>query len=238
MAFFGEDIDPKLLLNEMRQLFNAPATPAPEQGQSLSGDEFRGYQPPIKATWYNSGGFDNTGQLRPNGRRGHGGIDMRTQGGTPVYPMAPGVVTNVGTDPLGGNVVNVDHQNGVTSYYAHLSTAKVFKGDRVGYDTVLGTVGNTGNAKNGVHHVHFQTWKNGTLVDPAQFFSVPKYTDIQPEEKARGVWVSDRARQEAANFNMQQHNQSKRLAFSRDVDRLLKCAHQFYKLVSGQSKNQ
>lgn len=239
MAFIGDEIDPKTLLEEAKRMLsgNTDSAPPMAQPESINTGGITSYQAPIKSTWYNSGGFDASGALRPNGRRGHGGVDMRTQAGTPVYPMAPGTVTNVGTDPLGGNVVNVQHAGGVRTYYAHLSTAKVHKGDKVDNNTVLGTVGQTGNAKGTVPHLHFQVWSNEQLQDPAKYFSIPKYTNIQPEEKQKGLWVSDQAQREAANFNMAEHNQNKRLAFSQKADQLLKQADQFYKLVSGQSKN-
>src|SRR5574338_960694 len=216
--------DIERLLSEVVSLTGKAPNTAPSASNKPSSNaapqqDDGSYQAPIKGTWYNSGGFDASGALRPNGRRGHGGVDMRAQIGTPIYPMAAGVVTNVGTDPLGGNVVNVQHANNVRTYYAHLSTAKVHKGDKVDNNTVLGTVGQTGNAKDTVPHLHFQVWGNEQLQDPARYFSIPKYTNIQPEEKQRGLWVSEQARQEAANFNMRQHNQSNKLAFSKSVDR-------------------
>ena len=226
------------LLNEVKDLFKtqAPSTSVAQEGSLNTSPVDGGYQSPIKGSWYNSGSFDASGALRPNGRRGHAGVDMRAQAGTPLYPMAPGIVTSVGSDPLGGNVVNVQHANGVRTYYAHLSTAKVQKGDKVGYDTILGTVGDTGNAKGTVPHCHFQVWTNNNLQDPAKFFSVPKYTNVSVEEKNKGLWVSDKAKQEAAAFNMQSHvqqNRQSRRAFSSDVDRLMKVAYQFCKLASG-----
>lgn len=222
------------LLNEVKSLFRTQEMPRSTMTSEAPAPIDSGYQSPIKGSWYNSGGFDASGALRPNGRRGHSGVDMRAQGGTPVYPMAPGIVTSVGTDPLGGNVVNVQHANNVRTYYAHLATAKVQKGDKVGYDTVLGTVGDTGNAKGTVPHCHFQVWTNNNLQDPAKFFSVPKYTNVSEEEKRKGPWVSDKAKQEAAAFNMSDHVQQKRTrhAFSSDVERLMKIANQFCKLAS------
>lgn len=205
----------------------SPGQKSPAQSTSPGG-----YQAPLKGSWNSSGGFDASGALRPNGRRGHSGVDMRAPAGTPIYPLAPGVVTSVGTDPIGGNVVNVQHDNGVRSYYAHLSTAKVQKGDKVDHNTVLGAVGNTGNASNTFPHLHFQVWKDNQLQDPANFFSVPKYTNLSPQEKEKGPWLSEDAKQEAEAFNMKSHVQQKRMAFSTSADSLMKIAHQFSKLTS------
>lgn len=224
-----QDFDTELskLFEEVKQLSVGKNSFLQPSTENIAPGE---YQAPIKADWRSSGGFEPTGQLRPNGRRGHMGVDMRCPAGTPIYPLAPGVVTSVGTDPLGGNVVNVQHANGVRSYYAHCSTVNVYKGDRVDNNTVLGTVGTTGNAINGPAHLHFQVWKDNQIQDPARYFSVPKYTEMTAEEKRR-PWVSEQARQEAAAFNMQQHMQQKRVAFSQELDRLLKIADGFYKLT-------
>ncbi len=229
------------LLNEVMSLTGktpAPASKAPgtHSGNVAPQQAAAGYQAPIKGTWYNSGGFDASGALRPNGRRGHGGVDMRAPAGTPLYPMAPGVVTNVGTDTLGGNVVNVQHANGVRTYYAHCSTVKVQKGDQVDNNTVIATVGDTGNAKGTVPHCHFQVWKDGQLTDPAHFFSIPPYTNLSAEEKRQGPWLSDQAKQEAQAFNMKDHlAQSGKNKTASVADKLLKIAFEYYKIID-QSK--
>jgi murein DD-endopeptidase MepM/ murein hydrolase activator NlpD len=125
----------------------------------------------------------------------------------------------------------VRHPNGVTTYYAHLSTARVQKGDKVTVDTELGTVGNTGNASHTFPHLHFQVWKDGQIQDPANFFSVPAYTNLSPQEKMRGPWLSEQAREEAEAFNMREHLSQRRVAFTRDVDKLVKVADQYYRLT-------
>lgn len=222
------------LLSELKGLNlgqNSAFSPAKSPVENTSPG---GYQAPIKGGWHSSGGFDASGALRPNGRRGHSGVDMRAPAGTAIYPLAAGVVTSVGTDPIGGNVVNVQHSGGVRSYYAHLSTAKVQKSDKVSNETILGTVGNTGNASTTFPHLHFQVWKDNQLQDPAHFFSVPKYTNLSSEEKQKGPWLSEKAKQEASAFNMQSHVQQKRVASSADT--LMKVAHQFCKLVNDQAK--
>ena len=214
-----------------KQQFARPLTPTAPAQPEWSGAG-QSYTPPIHDTWHSSGGF--TYQPNPTHPSGHMGVDMRAPAGTPVYPLAPGIVSNVGTDPKGGNVVNVKHANNVTTYYAHLSTIRVQKGDKVGPTTVLGTVGNTGNASHTFPHLHFQVWKDGQITDPATFFSVPKYTDLSAQEKAN-PWVSEEAKQEAAAFNMRDHLAQRRVAFSREVEKLSKIAEAFY-LLSNSSK--
>lgn len=188
------------------------------------------YQSPIHGDWHSSGGFDLTSR-RPNGRVGHQGVDMRTAAGTPIYSLTSGVVSGVGVDPVGGNVINIQHPDNVRTYYAHLSTVKVQKGDKVDANTIIGTVGSTGNARGTFPHLHFQVWKDGQITDPAKFFSVPKYTDLSAKEKQQGPWLSPQAKQDAESFNMKEHLAKKRTAFSQDSDQLLKLSFEFQRLT-------
>lgn len=188
------------------------------------------YQAPLRGVWHSSGGF-NISDPRPNGHKGHQGLDMRAYAGTPVYPLTPGIVISVGTDPMGGNVVNIQHPNGIRTYYAHLSTVKVHKNDKVDQNTVIGSVGNTGNAAHTFPHLHFQVWQNGQISDPAKFFPVPKYSNLSNEEKQHGQWLSEQSRQDATTFNMQNHIKRKSLAFTHRANILLKLSNQYYKLT-------
>lgn len=214
--------------------FNAPAAPIPQHTSPASINNFidssGGYTAPIHSNWRSSGGF--TYQPNATHPTGHMGVDMRTQAGTPVYPLATGVVSNVGTDPMGGNIVNITHADSIKTYYAHLSTVQVQKGDKVSTNTIIGTVGNTGNASHTFPHLHFQVWKEGQIQDPARFFSVPAYTNMTPQEKASGPWVSEQAKQQAAAFNMQDHLAVRRATFSQEVDHLYKITSAYDQLVS------
>jgi murein DD-endopeptidase MepM/ murein hydrolase activator NlpD len=145
-----------------------------------------GFQSPIKSSWRTSGIFDPV-SIRPNGKKGHFGVDMRAPEGTSIYPFLPGIVTNVGTDPSGGNVINIQHGNGFRTYYAHLSGFNVNKGDKVDNNTVIGSVGNSGNAMHTFPHLHFQVWKNNQIQNPANFFTVPSYTDVSADERRQMV---------------------------------------------------
>ena len=125
---FGEYING--LISEVERLFGANqkfvAVPS-HQTTSMVTDKVISslgtYTAPIHGSWASSGGF--TYQASGSHPKGHMGLDLRAPGGTAVYSIAPGIVSNVGTDPEGGNVVNVQHANGVKSYYAHMSTVKV-----------------------------------------------------------------------------------------------------------------
>ena len=82
-----------------------------------------------------------------------------------------------------------------------------------------------------VPHLHFQVWKNNQIQNPNQYFNIPRYTNVSAEEKRRGPWFSEQAKQDAAAFNMKEHNNKRKIAFRIKVNNLLKCADQFYKLT-------
>lgn len=180
------------------------------------------YQAPIKGNFSNSGGF--SGAPSPRHPQGHAGVDLRTAGGTAIYPMAPGTVTGVGSTPKGGNTVNIQHANGVRTYYAHMGTIQVQRGQQVGENTVIGTVGDSGNAKGTWPHVHFQVWKDNQIQDPAQYFSIPKYSVPTSEEQQ---WLSSQHKQNAQSFNMKRHLDNNRTAFSNRINRLVKLARSY-----------
>lgn len=218
MVLNGEDAELEELVKELGGLFNQqqtyvqPATP-----------HINKYQAPIKEVFYNSGGFTPSAAT-PNHPQGHAGVDMRASTGTAVYPLAPGVVTNVGTDPKGGNIINITHPDNVKTYYAHLGTAVVHKGDKVDYNTIIGTVGNTGNARLTWPHLHFQVWKDGQLQNPANFFAIPKYTNVDKNKEK--WWASEESKNEAQTFNMKQHIQSQKTAAN--IDDICKLAQFYY----------
>jgi len=70
--------------------------------------------------------------------------------------------------PTLGNFVDIEHGNGYTTRYAHLSGMNVSAGQTVQQGQTLGTMGATGNAT-GVH-LHFEVHQGGTPINPAQFF--------------------------------------------------------------------
>jgi len=100
------------------------------------------------------------GDARDGGRREHHGIDIFAARGTPVLAAADGVVARVGNSARGGLHVwqrAEDHTGRSIGslYYAHLDTVATLAGTRVARGDVLGTVGNTGNARTTPPHLHF-----------------------------------------------------------------------------------
>lgn len=110
---------------------------------------------------------DTWGDARSEGRT-HEGTDIFAARGTPVYAAAPGYVLRTGTNALGGNIVFTIGAGGVRYYYAHLdAVAKgIAFGTPVTVDTVLGFVGNTGNAEQTPPHLHFGMYTAGGAQNP------------------------------------------------------------------------
>lgn len=104
---------------------------------------------------------------RPDSRS-HEGQDIFAKRGTPVFSVTRGYVTRIGIGDLGGNYVNVAGPGGRRYYYAHLD--RVADGLRIGQyvtiDTVLGFVGNTGNAENTPPHLHFGVYVMHKAINP------------------------------------------------------------------------
>jgi peptidoglycan LD-endopeptidase LytH len=98
---------------------------------------------------------DTWGASRSEGRE-HQGIDIFAAKGTPVVSTTRGIVWKIGQNRLGGNAVWVLGPGGQLHYYAHLDR---FSGiqvrDRIVEGTVLGFVGNTGNAARTQPHLHY-----------------------------------------------------------------------------------
>lgn len=99
----------------------------------------------------------------------HRGLDLRGDSTTTVKAPAEGIVSFASTEPLHfeGNIVVLDHGQGITSLYMHLSSVSVKTGDRVGQGQVIGKVGATGLATG--PHLHFEIRINGASVNPLKF---------------------------------------------------------------------
>jgi len=105
---------------------------------------------------------DSWGAPRSEGRS-HKGVDIFATRGTPVLSATDGIVLRVGTNRLGGQVVNVLGPGRQVHYYAHLDRYGAFKpGDVVYRGNILGYVGNTGNARTTPPHLHYGVY------DPAR----------------------------------------------------------------------
>jgi murein DD-endopeptidase MepM/ murein hydrolase activator NlpD len=94
----------------------------------------------------------------------HEGIDIGVGQGTPVHAAAAGTVIYAGWMEGYGNLVVIDHGNGLSTAYAHNSSLASSVGQRVAGGQVVAYSGSTGHSTG--PHVHFEVRVNGTAVDP------------------------------------------------------------------------
>jgi Membrane proteins related to metalloendopeptidases len=105
---------------------------------------------------------------RSRGR--HAGIDILAPAGAEVRAASPGLAKYTGNGKRGyGNVLILDHGEGITTLYGHLATIRVQSGETVPAGAVIGTIGRSGNAT--THHLHFELRVDGEAVDPTLYLS-------------------------------------------------------------------
>jgi len=97
----------------------------------------------------------------------HNGVDIRAPTGTPIRPLADGMVSRVGWNEGYGLSVFVLHRNGYETMYGHCSVIRVAQGDMVTKNDIIAEVGSTGRSTGS--HLHFVVKRHGQLVDPLLF---------------------------------------------------------------------
>ncbi|GAB4266421.1 MAG: DUF5930 domain-containing protein [Pararhodobacter sp.] len=113
-------------------------------------------------------GFGTRRDPRTGGRRMHNGIDWAgLPRGTPIHATADGVVTHAGRQSGFGNLVIVQHDFGIETYYAHLNSINVRVGQRVSRGDQIGGMGNTGRST-GVH-LHYEIRVGGRPINPLTY---------------------------------------------------------------------
>jgi murein DD-endopeptidase MepM/ murein hydrolase activator NlpD len=97
----------------------------------------------------------------------HTGLDFRAATGDPVRATANGKVVSSGWMGGYGRMVEIDHGNGLSTRYGHLSEINVKVGDVIKIGQVIGAVGSTGRSTG--PHLHYETRVDGDAVDPQKF---------------------------------------------------------------------
>lgn len=97
----------------------------------------------------------------------HMGIDIGANYGTPIKAVADGTITCAEEWGGYGNLVVIDHGNGVESYYGHCSKLYVTEGQKVKAGDVIAAVGSTGNSTG--NHLHFELMNNGVQANPEKY---------------------------------------------------------------------
>ncbi len=155
-------------------LVTAPVPVVPSSGTGLAVPVLGYARSEVRDSWGDARG----------GGRGHRGIDLMAAEGTPVVAVVSGRVEKLFESGLGGTTLYLRSADGRWQYYyAHLKgyAANLREGARVRRGQVLGYVGDTGDAGEGNHHLHFSTnrmkagdrWWQGEDVNPYPMLAEP-----------------------------------------------------------------
>ena len=99
--------------------------------------------------------------------RMHNGADFSGREGIPLYSMSSGVVKHTISDNACGLGAVIQHAEGITSHYCHLSRVSVRAGEKLKPGQTIGAVGNTGRSTG--PHLHLGIKLNGKWIDPVPF---------------------------------------------------------------------
>lgn len=115
----------------------------------------------------------------------HNGIDLIAGQGTPVLATADGVVLEVKRSGKGpGNVVEIGHDGGYRTLYAHLQDIVVRKGERVKAGRKIADVGMSGNSF--APHLHYEVHRDSLVLDPVNFF----FASFSPEDYMKAAYMA------------------------------------------------
>jgi murein DD-endopeptidase MepM/ murein hydrolase activator NlpD len=143
------------------------------QSALIAADKFRRLAPfvplraPLSASAEQTSGFGARVDPFLGRAAMHAGVDFRDEVGAPIRATAGGMVTAAGWNGGYGNMVEIDHGNGLTTRYAHMSAITVSEGQSVGAGAVVGKLGSTGRSTG--PHLHYEVRLDGDAVDPARF---------------------------------------------------------------------
>jgi len=113
----------------------------------------------------------------------HLGVDIANYWGTPVRAPADGKVVKAGRCYLMGRCIEIDHGNGIKTYYGHLAKVLVKKGDYVKRGEIIGLMGSSGRSTG--PHLHYSVKMNGKLVNPKFFLEAVK--NVGKEERRGNI---------------------------------------------------
>lgn len=137
-----------------------------------AGSETAPIHMPIAGNFRQSSSFGNRTDPFTGGRAFHSGMDFAAPAGTTVLSAGKGVVSFVGTRSGYGKVVEVRHDNGLVTRYAHLSDYLSREGQAVNTGTPIALVGSTGRSTG--PHLHFEVRRANDAINPKAFLETGK----------------------------------------------------------------
>lgn len=131
----------------------------------------RPLQAPFAPVWPTGGEITTYfGEVGPYSPRGHAGLDIAADSGTPILAADEGeVLKSFWNDEGYGGLIVIGHPSGYETWYGHLSRLGVEKGDHVARGELIGRMGSTGYSTG--PHLHFEVRQDGELRDPLKFLS-------------------------------------------------------------------
>lgn len=132
---------------------------------------------------YISSGFGYRADPFTGGAAFHAGLDFKGPIGAPIYSAAAGRVSFVGVQQGYGNVVEIDHGNGLMTRYAHMSGFRTRVGQPVQAGQQIGLIGSTGRSTG--PHLHFEVHVNDRAVNPRPFLEAASH--VQQENSGGNV---------------------------------------------------
>ena len=105
----------------------------------------------------------------------HTGLDLHGETGDPVRATADGKVASAGWSGGYGRVIDIDHGNGMSTRYGHLSAIDVRVGQSIRTGQIIGRIGSTGRSTG--PHLHYETRVRGGAVDPQKFLRAGQKLD-------------------------------------------------------------
>ena len=122
----------------------------------------------VPSIWPTNGVVSSPYGLRWNGSDFHPGMDIANDMGTPIVATADGIVSEAGWNSGGyGNMVDIEHGNGIMTRYAHASQVLVVPGQQVRRGQIIAYMGSTGFSTG--PHVHYEVRINGQAVNPVSY---------------------------------------------------------------------
>lgn len=132
--------------------------------------------------------------------RAHSGIDIPGPRGAMIQATESGIVTHAGWMGGYGNLVEIDHGNGLTSRYGHLDRITAAPGSRVQRGAAIGNMGSTGQSTG--THLHFEVRSAGVAIDPLRYLSTGKTIVAKALENDQSPTISKFASARAAPLTL------------------------------------